>query len=378
MSKLKTIKSLNKALHKNRKVLILYTSIGSGHKMAANAISEELRERGVDVKMENILNYSKINIEKITQNIAERSVQNQAVGYIYDFLWRQEQLINLTKKTISLLRSNFSDISTKIREYKPDAIICTQALAGLLSTNVLSETPVFAVITDFRVTSAWFESRFYHFFVANSISKIDLIKGSIPSTKISIEGIPLRKQFTLLSDLKVSKKHKKLNVFILADGLDKIKYFNSERELINTFLLLSKKFSTVVVCGSNSELYKKLSRHRQNSLKIVGECTEIATLINNSDVVVTKPGGLICAEAASLGKPMILIGEGYGQERGNVEYLTNIGAAIQIDKVKYLAAMIETLSKTTTLSDMSINSRKVGKPWAAKNISKIILKTIAK
>jgi len=356
---------------RKKKILILYTSIGSGHKMAAQAIGEYLDKSLARVKTVNISDYSDINIGDISNGI---NLKNPVLGLIYDFLWNQETIVNLTKTTFSLLKDNFRRLHKLVDDFNPDVIVCTHAMGGIVAGQIKKRTKVFAVVTDSRVSPAWLNFEFDHYFVPNMLSKIDLLKKKIPSGKISITGIPLRKQFEQINKTNWVPKDGKLNdLLIMAGGTVGNKYLGSDDVFVNQISNLLSKNKVTVVCGIHSNLYKKMIKIKSENLKVYKSVKQIAGLICESDLVICKPGGLITSEAASLGKPLILIGEGYGQEKGNIDYFVDNGAAIHVEKVKDLSKTIEIIIRNKLIPLLALNSKRVGMRNSAKSIATFLI-----
>lgn len=356
-----------------KRALILYTSIGSGHRIAGEAILDELLLQGFDAKTEDILAYSEMKISAVTEKMA---IRNKTLGSIYDFLWKQEFAKDIANKSTGIFKENFQQLKQLIVNYKPDVIVCTQALAALLASEFLPNKPIYGVVTDFKVTPVWLASKLSHYFVPNLPSKTYLLEKGVDAKSVSITGIPVRKGFESNKNSKKYRKKKHLKVFILVGGLNQMKYFGHSTNLINQIKEIAKDHLTTVVCGSNEILKKKLNEFSSRNLKVFGKSDDPATLMKEADVIITKPGGLICAESLALGKPLLLIGEGYGQEKGNVDYTTNNGAAISVEKISEVAQAIRIIHVYDILKTMVRNAIRLGRPKATKIIVKFIMKGI--
>jgi processive 1,2-diacylglycerol beta-glucosyltransferase len=79
----------------------------------------------------------------------------------------------------------------------------------------------------------------------------------------------------------------------------------------------------LVVCGRNRRLHKKILKLTEHSsdFHVYGTVKDTALLMSASDVLVTKPGGLTCAEALAKQLPMVLTNPIPGQEERNVKFL---------------------------------------------------------
>ncbi len=95
-----------------------------------------------------------------------------------------------------------------------------------------------------------------------------------------------------------------------------------------------------------------------------------------ADLVIAKPGGLICAEATALGKPVLFINEGYGQEKGNADYLINNEAAILAKGFDRIENLVNIIFNDNNLNRMSENSKRIGKRNASETILNKVIKLI--
>lgn len=358
---------------KNKRILILYASIGSGHKIAGQAINEAFTSMGYDTKIEDILNYSEIAINPLTKNIY---IRNKALGDIYNFIWKQDFTKEITQRSASILKENFRPLNELILHYKPDAIICTHSLAGVLGKIFAFQVPVYAVITDYKPTPVWLAPPLIHYFIPNLYSKLYLLREGINIENITITGIPVREGFRNVSNSRIINPDTSLNIFFLAGGLNPINYFKLTNKLIPILQEISKTNKLVVVCGSNLTLKNKLGILKSDNVQIYGEVVNPASLINEADLVLTKPGGLICAESLAIGKPLVLIGKGYGQERANVEYITINGAGVSVEQMSKIPEMIKLIQNNSVFSSMQQNAVKLGNPNATVLIVRKIIKDL--
>jgi processive 1,2-diacylglycerol beta-glucosyltransferase len=64
---------------------------------------------------------------------------------------------------------------------------------------------------------------------------------------------------------------------------------------------------------------------QQENIHIIGYTTEIDKLMEVSDLLITKPGGMTCSEGLAKGIPMLFHNPIPGQEEENVHYFTARG-----------------------------------------------------
>ena len=71
--------------------------------------------------------------------------------------------------------------------------------------------------------------------------------------------------------------------------------------------------------------------------------------MDESDAIISKPGGLTSTEAIVKCIPMIIPYYYPGQEEENADYLVESGMAIKVDKIKELTSMVDFSLRINTL-----------------------------
>ena len=115
-----------------------------------------------------------------------------------------------------------------------------------------------------------------------------------------------------------------------------------------------------IVCGTNSDLFEKLEKRfaGQENVRVLGLVTNMPVMMQGSDLLLTKPGGLSTTEAAASGLPMVLIDAVAGCEEHNLDFFLGLGAAETADTPEALAATALTLlERPERLAAMSAAER---------------------
>ena len=151
-------------------------------------------------------------------------------------------------------------------------------------------------------------------------------------------------------------------------GLKNISYVL--KELLNN----SNKLRITVVCGKNDKLKDSLLKEYNHSIKnkklhILGFSRDIDCLMEYSDLIISKPGGLTVTEAINKHLPMLIPFAIPGQETQNVEFLTSNGYAINIDNLLEINLIIDNLiSNPKELEKMKFNLSKLSSLYSKENI----------
>src|SRR5262249_37621742 len=103
----------------------------------------------------------------------------------------------------------------------------------------------------------------------------------------------------------------------------------------------------------------------------------MADWLRSADVLVTKAGPGIIAEAACCGVPMLLAGHLPGQEVGNTEIVVRAGAGWPVRGRRQLRAQIEYLrSNSASLDRMRAAALRLGAPMAGAEIADLIAREV--
>ena len=105
--------------------------------------------------------------------------------------------------------------------------------------------------------------------------------------------------------------------------------------------LLGPREAVTFVCGTNRALEEALRAEWQGDarFRILGYEEDVAQLMEASDVLITKPGGITVTEAAMKRLPMVLVDAVAGCEAYNLEFFVNAGGAVSAEGPRALARL---------------------------------------
>jgi processive 1,2-diacylglycerol beta-glucosyltransferase len=152
--------------------------------------------------------------------------------------------------------------------------------------------------------------------------------------------------------------------------------------LVNSLLPLQNRAQIVAICGRNEELRKRLSRLAARiksdaavTLKPFGYTKEMDELMTASDLVIGKPGGLTTSEALAKGLVFVIVNPIPGQEERNSDHLLEAAVAIRSNNLPTLSYKLDRLlADPQRFKSMQANSRRMGRPNAAKEIVEALLR----
>ena len=377
----------NPEFKKAKRILFLTTSVGSGHKRAAEAIQAALgaiNYRPIKVQTDTYFDYFLPVAEKVTAKVYVKTIQlmRQILKYMYSV---QKKGLNGKHGRYFLSTPLIKKYEKAVRSFNPDAIVCTQALSSrfisILKENGKISASLIAVMTDFDIHPYWLNRGVDKFIVPTDEIKEGFITYGIPADKIYAFGIPIHPNFSKSWSKPILKEKlgliEGLPVILIMGGgwgLGPIK--KVVLHLDNSGI----SFQLIVVTGKNRILKKeldKISPRLRIPIKVYGYVSNIDELMEVSDIAVTKPGGLISSELLAKGLPAILVDVIPGQEEANGEYLISKGAACKIERINQLKEIVqELLENPAELEQMRRKAKMAAKPLAAVESARLIMESV--
>lgn len=374
---------------RQKRILFLTTSTGSGHMRACESIEEALCGKGLetfDIQTETCFDYLSPSSRKITTKTYIKSIQlmRRILKSMYNYRRKNTDKDSARHFLSVPLMKKHKKI---IRNFEPDIIICTHALScrlvSILKSNGEIPASLIAVITDFDVHPYWFSKYADEFIVPTEEIKKEFISHGIEADKIHALGIPIHPAFSKTQNKPVLKTQlgirKDIPVILIMGGgwgLGPIK------KIVKRLNSSKMALQLIVVTGKNEVLQnklKKISPGLNVSIKIFGYVNNIDELMEVSDIAITKPGGLAVSELLAKSLPAILIDVVAGQEKVNGDYLISKGAACRIKKINQLEDTVRTLlNNPFELDQMRTKAKAAAKPFAAAYTAKLIIDTINK
>jgi len=375
------------------RILILFASVGSGHQRAAEAVCEALRPLGDDVGEVSVVDTLQYTSAILRRTFAQAYLQLvRSIPELWSYIYGRADDPIVQRKTY-LVRSviekiNSRDLLRYARRFHPDAIVCTH----FLPLTVLTQTrraaarrpapPLFAVLTDFAAHAFWVSPQAYRYYVATDPARRWLIRRGVGSGRISVMGIPLMPPFAQPLDRALARARLGLPagrplVVVMGGG-------TGYGSLEATVRSLREEMPEVVVFGlpgRNSKLAQRLLELRSaadpEGLQVPGFVHDMHTLLCAADLLVTKPGGVTCAEALACQLPMILTEPIPGHEERNSEFLLEGGAAVRLYDPLDSAHTVRTLLEhRPRIRRMRRRAALLARPAAAESIARDLLETL--
>lgn len=363
------------------KVLILYAKVGNGHLKAAESFKEALEkiDKNIEIDYEDGLEYSSQLTNKLIVKGYASLAKNapKVFGSMYYSSNKQElNTIGEINKTVN--KTLTIRLKKMLREKNPDVIVSTHPfvshMCAYLKRKKKTDAKIVSIITDYGLHNMWLEENEYidRIMVATNEMKLDAItKYNVQAQKIMITGIPISERFTYKYDKSEVFKELKLRngittlLFFAGGGLG----LGKSEEIFEELVAANYNFQMIVVTGKNEKqkkVFEKIASTANKPIAVLGYTNKVPELMNASDFVITKPGGLTSTECLAMCKPMIIINPIPGQEEQNSIYFTNNGTALRTYKGEPLEHVLDiAINNKLRVEQMIEMCKVIGKPNAA-------------
>jgi processive 1,2-diacylglycerol beta-glucosyltransferase len=371
------------------RIAILHATAGSGHRSAAQAIARALGTMAPDAtvrEVDTLVFASRFYRTTYSQGynaMAQRAPR--LWGALYT-LWAQQRMY----RAAGPAREAFDRLALRslvrvVERERPDAVVCTHFLPveALYPRRGLGrlDVPLYVVITDFTAHPMWAYPHVDRYFVASDTVAEELHGHGVPRDRIEVSGIPVDPRFARACGRDDARTHFGLDprrpvVLVMGGGSG-----------VGPMAVLARKLAAiptepqvVVVCGTNARLKRDvnaLPEARAGRVRAMGFTTEVDLLLEAADVVVSKAGGLTCAEALVKGTPLVVFRPTPGQEVANARYLEASGAAVNADSADQVAATVAGwLADPGTRERVHENALRLARPHAAEVIARRVLEAV--
>ncbi len=383
----------------NVKILIVHASVGSGHKSAAEAIAQAfdlINEEGgtkdgrhIEVHVLDILDFGRI----VFNGDNTASMFTGATRPIYDLTWRYSFTGRFLWAGGTIwARIMYPKFVEYVREYEPDAIICTHITAANVAVSAKMLTgqtfPIICVPTDYEVEGLWPHLHTDLFCVADDRMAETLRPRKVPEKRIEITGIPTRPDFNTVYDKQAVREQKGLpadkQLVLFLAGATLPRPYVHFRTAIDELIPYIHSFDSMhfaIVAGKDEDYADHLRRlvksHELDNVTVFDYVDDMPALMSASNLVVCKSGGLTVTECLCCNVPMVLMGKAYGQEKANVNTLTSAGAAFHVTTSRELIDLLHQVEDFPKMTDaILVNASFLRHPDAAIDIARATLRAI--
>ncbi|KAL3818436.1 hypothetical protein ACJIZ3_004341 [Penstemon smallii] len=367
-----------------KKVLILMSDTGGGHRASAEAIRAAFNEEFGD-------EYQVFITDLWTEHTPWPFNQ---LPRSYNFLVKHGTLWRMTYYATAprvVHRTNFAATSTFIArevykglmKYQPDIIISVHPLMQhvplrILRAKGLMKKIVFTtVVTDLSTCHpTWFHKLVTRCYCPSEEVAKRAMRAGLQRSQIKVYGLPVRPSFVksvrpkdeLRKELGMDEH---LPAVLLMGGGEGMGPIEATARALGDALYDDTHGEPVgqvlVICGRNKKLANKLqSINWKIPVQVKGFVTKMEECMGACDCIITKAGPGTIAEAMIRGLPIILNNYIAGQEAGNVPYVVENGCGKFSKSPKAIAEIVSEWfgPKQDELITMSQNALRLARPDA--------------
>lgn len=364
-----------------KKVLICYTSIGSGHRVAAEAIRDALQTaENVEVKLVDAFDPLGVwgRVIADTGSLFSLTLLPDLYSWAWNSLYLGQSFVKMPK--LKRLKNYLLALHA---DYNPDIIVCTHALPSAIFSREMEHqrlsTPLIVVNIEMDVHPYWPLHNVTQYMVGSQTACKHLLQWGVLPDRVSVVGIPMRAQFTAYLHTSIKKAADTKQVLVLAGGKQAAPYARTWPHIVSLVSRIVHSHNHHaqwrVITGNNRILLRLLKWIAKDDprITVTGYVENMAEVLACADVVLSKPSGLTVTECLALHKPMVLLTRGGGQEAANAHCLLVHGAAVFSENAARTVELVEQMFDNGAAEHMAQNAAKLSHTLAAAQIASYLL-----
>jgi processive 1,2-diacylglycerol beta-glucosyltransferase len=195
-------------------------------------------------------------------------------------------------------------------------------------------------------------------------------KGFAPEQILPI-GIPIRSKFA--SSLPKAEARRALGLAVNAPTLLVMGGSMGHGNMLESLQEIDGlpfPLQIVVICGNNHQQKEKIDNQTwQKNVFCLGFVHNVDVYMDAADLILSKPGGLTTSEALAKRLPMLMRNPIDGQEKRNVEFLLETGAARFVDEKESVAKQVNAFFSDPALAEEMLSAvEKIRKPYSTEHL----------
>ncbi|MBN2898819.1 MAG: UDP-N-acetylglucosamine--LPS N-acetylglucosamine transferase [Clostridia bacterium] len=361
-----------------KKVLILTASTGGGHNQVAKTL-EHLLDGEAEVRRVDFLKEE----SRIMDMIVAEGYDVLATKFpeLYGRLYRLSNRGRKETKLNDLIRKMVHRrVREIIKDYEPDLIVGCHAFSipiiSALKRRGYYNHKFISIITDFEAHFGYISKKVDYYITGSDYTGLSLQAKGVDASKINCLGIPVSPVFYENRTPKLN--HEPFTILVMGGSMG-VDYME---DTVEALFQIKVPVRFIVVCGNNSHLEEKFKRRVEslpldNPVEIHGFVNNIQELMDASDLIVTKPGGLTATESIVKNIPMVVPYYIPGQEEENLNYLTLANLAIAVRDINKIGTTIAFLiNNKERLRQMHESMSYVSKNYSLEGVKALMLSAI--
>ncbi|MGH2606164.1 MAG: MGDG synthase family glycosyltransferase [Anaerolineales bacterium] len=364
-----------------KRILILFSDTGGGHRSAAEAIDEAL---GIsfpgryDVRLVDVFQeYAPRPMARLAAAYPEMMRHPRAWGLGYRISNGHRRARVLTAAAWPYVRTA---VRRLVRERPADLIVCVHPLfiAPVIKALGGNRAPFLTLVTDLMTTHAlWYHRGVDLCLVPTEAAAQRALACGLRPNQVRVVGLPVARRFCqprrdparLRQELGWPIDRPMVLVVGGGEGMGPV--FETAQAIAARGSSQGAAFGLAVVAGRNQRLRQRLESAGWPVPSFVyGYENRIPEMMQAATLLVTKAGPLTVSEALNAGLPMVLYTRVPGQEDGNVQYAVQEGVGVWAPGPERAAdAVLAWLTRPDDLARAAEACLRVASPEAALDVA---------
>lgn len=373
-----------------KRVLVIYETAGGGHFANAKAIENAMKLRYPEC-------------EVVLMHISQES-NSKRVAYLYnsynDMLKADPRMVrygytlmnavNAEQLAIPLLPKAVRSFEEFFRSKEPDIIVSVFGVFNYIALNLMErlgwkgKIPYYIFVTDLtrNFLRGWVHPEADGMITMLEETRAQVIAYGMPAERIKVlHGMPVNPSFMVAPKTKEAARKDlgmaldRFTVLVTMGGVANKNTIRFSKELAESGLPLQ----LIVVCGRNAALKRKMDRlaaHARIPIKVLGFTDQMPTLMDATDLAISKPGPGTIAELAYKEIPMLIDGifPPMPQEKGNLDFVMDKGIGLIITRQHGVSELVRDLMNDPVKVDKLRESmRRINNPNAVYDLVDLIV-----
>lgn len=357
------------------KVLILSCNTGEGHNSCAKALKLAFDRQGVEC---NVADTLALVSETLSRRVSEAYVFSTK-GPVFEMAYKfgdfvSDKLELFKSPVYETNRLYAKQLNDYILDNRYDAVICVhlfpaEALTALHRKAKL-KVPSYFVMTDYTCIPFLSETELDHYIIPHEHLVEEFVEKGVPREKIIPLGIPVDEaKFVQRLPRQEARQLMASAMQWDLDGADGHWYlmmsgsmgFGNLGELVSELLLRIRPEDRVIcVCGRNEKTYNSLHQEFEGNrqLWLTGFTDQVSRLMDASDVIFTKPGGITSTETIVKGIPLVHTAPIPGLENYNARFFHYHNLSYHTMDVRQQAAVAIRLAEDPSYRDRMLRAQR--------------------
>lgn len=341
-------------------LLFLIADTGGGHRASASAVARELaRGHPGSLEVHIVDPFAELGPAVLGRLSGLYGPITQRAPWLWGGLYHSTNSRSaVAALTATALRAVAPGVRRVVEALAPEAVVSFHPLLNHVTARALRaarrRVPLITVITDLVDVHAAWACRDVDAVVTPSPGGFERCRrAGIPASRCHEIGLPVGEAFRVPPPSPAERQALRRRLGLRSDRFCVLVGGGADgsggiarraRALASADLDLE----LAVICGRNRRARRELRGLRTAAGRVAtveGFVTNMADWMRAADVVVTKAGPSTIAEALCCGTPLLLTWYLPGQERGNVEWVVDIGAGRYVPRTAQLIDAVAELAQ---------------------------------